>query len=96
MPAYIVVLREEPIQDDAEFAQYQSQTRAMKSDVKPIPRVIYGATQALEGTLPDGVILLEFASMDEAKAWYNNPDYQAALPHRLNAAKHRAFIVEGL
>jgi len=96
MPAYLIVLREEPVHDAASFAEYQRQTRAIKNDIKLTPLVVYGATQALEGEKPDGVIVLEFASREEAQAWYDNPDYQAALPHRLNAARHRAFIVDGV
>jgi uncharacterized protein (DUF1330 family) len=95
MPAFLIVLREEPLVDAASLAEYQRQTREMKSAIQPRPLVVYGTTEALEGDKPDGVIVLEFASVEDAKAWYNNPDYQAALPHRLKAAKHRAFIVEG-
>lgn len=95
MPAYLIVLREEPVVDPAALAEYQRQTREIRSDITLKPLVVYGATQALEGDKPDGVIVLEFASVEDATAWYNNPDYQAALPHRLKAARHRAFIVEG-
>jgi uncharacterized protein (DUF1330 family) len=95
MPAYVIVIREEPIQDAAALAEYQRMGRDVKGGVKLKPLVVYGATEALEGDKPDGVVMLEFATMEEARAWYNNPDYQAALPHRLRAAKHRAFIVEG-
>jgi len=95
MPAFLIVLREEPVVDAAALAEYQRQTREIKSAIKLKPLVVYGATDALEGNKPDGVVVLEFATVEDAKTWYNNPDYQAALPHRLKAAKHRAFIVEG-
>lgn len=95
MPAYLIVLREEPVQDGAAFAEYQRMTRALKTEIRPKPLVVYGATDILEGEKPDGVIVLEFPSVEDANAWYNSPDYQAALPHRLKAAKHRAFIVDG-
>lgn len=96
MPAYIIVMREEPIRDADAMTQYQTETRQMKSDIKLIPRVIYGATEALEGEAPDGMVMMEFASMQEAHDWYHSGEYQKILPNRLKAAKHRAFIVDGL
>jgi uncharacterized protein (DUF1330 family) len=65
-----------------------------KLQLKPL--VVYGKMEALEGKAPDGIILLQFPTVADAKAWYNSPDYQAAIPHRLNAADYRAVIVEGL
>lgn len=96
MPAYIIVMREEPVQDADALQQYQTLTRQMQTDIRPLPRVIYGKVEALEGTPPDGVVMLEFPSMEEARGWYHSGDYQQALPHRLRAARHRAFLVEGL
>ena len=100
MTAYMIFLREEPIRDAAALAEYQRMNRenqgAFKDDFKLKPLVVYGATEAVEGKAPDGIIVLEFPSVAEAKAWYNSPAYQAALPHRMKAADYRAIIVEGL
>ena len=40
--------------------------------------------------------MLQFPTMEEARAWYNSPAYQAALVHRRKGADWRAFIVQGL
>ncbi len=96
MPAYIIVTREEPLRDPEAMKEYQTLTRQMTTAVKPKPKVIYGEVQALEGEQPDSVIMLEFATMDEARQWYFSEDYQKALPKRLQAARHRAFLVEGV
>lgn len=96
MPAYIIVMREEPVRDAEALQQYQTLTRQIQSTIALQPRVIYGKLEALEGDVPDGVVMLEFQSLDDARAWYDSGDYQKALPYRLQAAKHRAFIVEGL
>jgi len=96
MPAYLIVLREEPIRDADAYAEYQRRTREMATSHPLIPRVIYGNMTALEGNQPDGVIMLEFPSVAAAEAWYQDPDYQAALPHRLKSSSFRAFIVSGL
>ena len=98
MPAYVIVMREEPVQDPAEMAEYQRKNRE-KPEERPFalkPLAVYGDLVALEGDAPDGVVMLEFPDLAEAKAWYNSDAYQASLPHRLKAARHRAFIVEGL
>lgn len=96
MPAYMIFIRDEPVRDEAEMAEYQRMNRENVGQFQIKPLVVYGATEGVEGPAPDGVIMLEFPSVDEAKAWYNSPAYQAALPHRQKAADYRAFIVEGL
>lgn len=96
MPAYIVTTRKSPIRDAEAMAEYQRRTRAMGKYPTLKPLVIYGATEALEGEAPDGTIILEFPTMEDARAWYHHPDYQAAIPFRQKAADYEMFIVEGL
>ena len=97
MPAYLIVCREEPVRDEAAFAEYQRLNReGQRGEHNIVPRVLYGAVHPLEGQAPDAVVILEFPTVEEARAWYNSPSYQAALPHRLKAAAYRTIIVEGL
>jgi uncharacterized protein (DUF1330 family) len=96
MPAYMIFIREEPIRDAAEMAEYQRLNRENTGDFKLKPLIVYGATEAVEGKAPDGMIVVEFPTVEDAKAWYNSPSYQAALPHRMKAADYRAMIVQGL
>lgn len=99
MPAYMIFLRKGAIRDPAEMAEYGRLNREHAGEFstayKMKPLVVYGALDAVEGDAPDGVIVLEFPSVADAKAWYNSPAYQKALPHRLKAADYTAFIVEG-
>jgi uncharacterized protein (DUF1330 family) len=95
MSAYVIIYRESAVRDPAEYAEYQRKNRESPGDFKPKPLVVYGAVEALEGQAPDGVVMLEFPTVAEARAWYESPGYQAALPHRKNAADWRAIIVEG-
>lgn len=95
MPAYMIALREGPIRDQEAMAEYQSRTAALPGTWHLTPRVVYGAVEPLEGKAPDAVVVLEFPTMDEARAWYNSPGYQAALPYRLKAGDYRTFFVEG-
>lgn len=96
MPAYIIFLREGAVRDAEAFAAYRNSNREGPRDPNLTPLVVYGALEALEGDAPDGVVVLQFPSVADAKAWYGSPVYQAAIPHRQRAADYRAFIVEGL
>jgi uncharacterized protein (DUF1330 family) len=92
----MIFIRDEPVHDQAEMAVYQQKTRQNpeRFDMKPL--AVYGAIDAVEGPAPDGIVLMQFRDVAEAKAWYHSPGYQAAVPHRLRAADYRAVIVEGL
>ena len=97
MPAYLIVYQDSPIRDEAAMAEYKQRNRAHPpGDFEMTPRVIYGALHALEGQAPEAVIMLEFPTVAAAKAWYNSPNYQAALPYRQKAADYRTIIVEGV
>ena len=100
MTAYMIFLREEPVRDQAELDEYSRQNRASAGEFvknfKMAPLVVYGALEAVEGPTPDGVVLLQFPSVEDAKAWYNSPAYQSALQHRLKGADYRAIIMQGL
>ena len=96
MPAYLFALRRGAVKDPQAMTEYQQRTRAMKASFDMAPRIVYGDIQLLEGTAPDGVILLEFPDVDEARAWYENPEYQDAVPFRQQAADYDVFIVEGI
>jgi hypothetical protein len=40
--------------------------------------------------------LAVYGAMEEARAWYQSPAYQAAIPYRQQAADYRVIFVEGL
>ena len=94
MTAYVVFFRESPIHDPAEMEAYQTSPRpTLATGLAPL--AVYGAQTPLEGKAPDGVVVLQFPSVEDAKAWYFSPEYQAAAAHRRKAADYRAVIVEG-
>jgi uncharacterized protein (DUF1330 family) len=48
-------------------------------------------------TPPAGsTVILAFNSMDDLKAWWNSPAYQAIIPLREKSAKTRVYAVQGL
>ena len=94
MTAYVVLFREGPVHDPDEMAEYRRIGQEIGSPPTLKPLVVYGAQTPIEGAPPDGVVVLEFPSVDDAKAWYYGA-YQEAAQHRLRAADYRGVIVEG-
>jgi uncharacterized protein (DUF1330 family) len=96
MPAYVLFIREGQIRSPADMETYERIAREAPLDPKLTPLVVYGAMESLEGEAPGGVVILQFPTLEDAKAWYQSPGYQAAVPHRKKGADYRAFIVQGL
>jgi uncharacterized protein (DUF1330 family) len=100
MAAYMIFTREGPVFDQTEMDAYSNANRGaagsfvQKYQMKPL--AVYGATETFEGTAPDGIVMLEFPTMDDARGWYNSPEYQAAMAHRLKGATYRVTLVQGL
>lgn len=56
-----------------------------------------GAIETVEGTAPlSRVVVVEFPSMERAKAFYYSKEYQAICPIRLAAVDSRLFFTEGV
>jgi uncharacterized protein (DUF1330 family) len=95
MSAYVVMIRER-ITDAAELDRYKELAPAARGNHAITPLAFYGKLDQLEGAPADGVVILEFPSMAEARAWYDSPAYQTALAHRLRGAEYRVLIVDGV
>lgn len=55
-----------------------------------------GEVTPLEGEMKPGrLVVLEFDSVEAAKAFYHSPDYQAVIPIRTSASTGDLVIVEG-
>jgi len=96
MPAYVILIRDNPPHDLAEMAAYGRKVAENPPPASLKPLVLYGAMEALEGKVPDGAVVLEFPTVEDARKWYYSPTYQAAAAHRKKGADYRAFIVQGL
>ena len=57
-----------------------------------------GAVETLEGEWrPQRVVVIEFPSVEQAKAWHGSAEYQAILPLRLRHARTNFLaVVEGV
>lgn len=100
MAAYLIFTREGEIFNQAEMEAYSKANRAAAGDsvekYKKKPLVVYGKMETLEGEGPDGVVMLEFPTAEDARNWYYSPGYQAAAEHRKKGAHYRVVLVEGL
>lgn len=56
-----------------------------------------GAIEVLDGDfVPKRVTIVEFPTLDDARAWYRSPEYQRIKPIRLENADRSMVLVEGL
>ena len=95
MSAYIVFTRER-MRDADEFKTYSGKAGPTLAGHPAKPLAAYGKSETLEGAPIEGAVILEFPTLEAAKAWYESPAYAAAKAHRFAAADYRCFITEGL
>jgi len=94
MSTYIVFTREST--RDAKELKTYSQKVGPTLEGHPVNVLAaYGRHEVIEGPEVEGVVILEFPSFAEAKAWYDSPAYRAVREHRFRGAEYRAVIVEG-
>ena len=94
MPAYIIFTREK-LRDAGAIEDYTKATKGTNTGHNLKPLVAHGRFEVKEGAAVEGVVMLEFPTFEEAKAWYESPGYQAAAQHRFKGADYRVVIVEG-
>ncbi|MET0660210.1 MAG: DUF1330 domain-containing protein [Steroidobacteraceae bacterium] len=95
MSAYVIVLVES-ITDPAALKEYRRLGGPTLQQFNAKPRVLNGAFAVLEGKPLQGAVVLEFDTMEQAKAWYTSPAYQEAVKHRFKAATCQAVLVQGV
>jgi uncharacterized protein (DUF1330 family) len=56
-----------------------------------------GAVETLEGDwAPSRLVILEFDSVEQAKAWWDSPEYRDARGIRHQSARSQMIVVEGM
>ena len=93
MSAYVIA--EVEVANPAEYADYV--TLANASVLRHGGRFVVrgGPSDVFEGDWAGRLVVLEFESLEAARAWYDSDDYQACLPIRLRSSKGRLIAVEG-
>ena len=94
MPKGYIIARVTVDDNDAYMRYAQGALIAMK---KYGARVLArgGKCEALDGEARPRNVILEFESYDQAKAYFNSPEYQAARAHRVGKSVGEFVLVEG-
>jgi uncharacterized protein (DUF1330 family) len=95
MSAYLIFTRDKTL-DEHELATYSKEAPATLAGHEVKSLAFYGAHEDLEGAPTEGVVILEFSSIEAAKAWYNSPSYRKAREHRFKGATYRVTLVQGV
>lgn len=95
MAAYVIV--DSNVTDPEGFKAYATKVRDTLGAHGGKPVINTDNITVLEGDWkPKRVVVLQFDSVEAIQAWYDSPEYQDILPHRLASAKDKLLIVEGL
>ena len=95
MPAYLISLCRQVI-DRQRLEDYWANVAPAFKGVIAKPLAAYTPIEVLEGDgVPLGVVLFEFASMDEARRWYNSVAYQEVKKLREGAADFDLILMDG-
>ncbi|EQB11808.1 DUF1330 domain-containing protein [Sphingobium lactosutens] len=95
MPAYFVAIRNS-VHDADEMDIYRDMARAAAAGHSFKRHASYGRVRSTEGEPVEGAVILEFPTFEAAEAWYDSPEYQAAMAHRRAGADYRTFIIDGI
>lgn len=93
MPAYLIA-DTKSVSDPALMDEYRQAARPSLA-AHGAKILAGGEAVALEGDwAPHEMIVIEFESMEKLRAWYDSPEYQAALPKRLKSSQSNVVILE--
>ena len=81
---------------DTGFTGFAQMPQASAVDIGLTPNGTMDLTFSDGSASRMGEYSFEFATADQAKRWYNSPEYQAALKGRLRTADSKVIIVEGV
>ena len=94
MPAYLIA--EVDVADTAAYEEYKKITPGAVAAYGGRFIVRGGTLESKEGGWkPARLVVVEFPSMEQARKFYDSPEYAPALAIRLKAAKSRLVLVDG-
>jgi uncharacterized protein (DUF1330 family) len=94
MAAYFIV--EVDVKDPAVYDRYRP--IALDTITKHGGRFVVrgGKCETMEGGwAPKRIVVVEFPTIEQAKAWYHSPEYAEGIRLRQQAAASRMILVEG-
>ncbi len=94
-PAYLIARID--ITDDAAYAKYREQVPATIAQYGGEYLTRGGRFESLEGEAPPPrTVILKFPSFEQAKAWYDSPEYAGPKAIRQAASTGDAMLIEGV
>jgi uncharacterized protein (DUF1330 family) len=93
-PGYVIA--EVEVTDPGTFKEYGDKAPGTIAAYNGRYIVRGGKTISLEGEPPKRFVVIQFESVEKAKAWEDSPEYNAIKPIRHKSAKSRVFIAEGV
>jgi uncharacterized protein (DUF1330 family) len=91
------IVSEIEIRDEAAYAAYAPQVLPVLREYGGRYLARGGRIAPLEGKPPARrVVIIEFANLAKARAFWDSPAYRAIVKKRHQAAESRVFIVEGI
>jgi uncharacterized protein (DUF1330 family) len=95
LSAYVVV--EIDVHDPEQYETYKQMAPSSIAAHGGRYLVRGGQVETLEGTwLPKRLVILEFPSMDQAKAWWSSTEYEEAKALRQAVTHSEMIVVEGV
>lgn len=95
MAAYIIANVE--VTDAATYERYRKNVAATIEQYGGRFLVRGGTVDALEGDfVPKRIVVLEFPSLERAKAWWDSPEYRPLRALRQSASRGDLFVVQGV
>jgi len=91
------VISEVTVLDEAQASRYRELAAASIAEYGGRYLVRAAAIDAAEGAASEGrLVVVEFPSMEQARAWYTSPSYAPARALRKTALDRRLLFVEGV
>ena len=95
MPVYLIV--EISVHDAETYERYKQLAPASIAAFGGRYLARGGRTEVLEGTwAPPRLVILEFPTMEQARAWWASPEYAPAKALRQASASTKMLLLEGL
>ena len=84
------------VHDAPEFEKYRENVAAVSAAFGGRYVVRRGEPVVLDGEWsPKRLVIIEFDSPEQVRAFYNSPAYQAILPHRLRSTHGHVLLLTG-
>lgn len=93
MPKAYIIARV-TVDDTASYAEYAKGAFAAMQKYGARILARGGRAEALEGDIRPRNVILEFESYEQAKRYFQSPEYQAARKHREGGSKGDFIVVE--